>query len=883
MVNLTIDGRAIQAEQGKTILEVARENDIFIPFLCYHPALKPIGSCRICVVEVKPGPPRPLPACATYVAEGQEVVTNSERVLAIRKELMKLVLINHALECPICDKGGECELQDLTHALGVDQVDYEAEPVAPHTDFASLLIERHTDRCITCGRCVRICRDHVGAMAINFMNRGYFTELGSGLLPLDCEFCGSCIDICPVGALINKVFKYRARAWELEKTETACPFCGGGCTYTVQTKNGRILRVVNEDSVLLCGRGRFAFPVVESDGRLKTPLIKENGDFREATWEEAMDFTAQRLKEIIDEAGPAALYGVGSPRATNEANYLFQKFFRAGLGTNNLDNPARLHYLKAVDALAQVFGWPQLTGIDGPAFKAEPFHSPFTVPEEGAKGSGFSFVLGTLDELPKADLALVIGTDVTPELPPLGWALMEARQNDAFKLIVANPRQTKFDRYADLSLRYKPGTERLLVGALVKALLGANPELTPAMSDKGWEEFQEIPKKYGPKEWANRCGIEEFTPFEEAAQLLLQAKSPAIIFGTELLGQEKADQTALALADLFLIIGRPDTPGSKLYPVAEKANTRGVCEVGVLPDRLPGYLPLNAEKAAALYGGKTPPTQPGPNLFEVLDLLEQDDAAAPQALYVLGGDLVRWLPNRSRTAKLLKKLKFIVVQDAFLTDTAQMADVVLPVAVHAEQDGSYLSSGGQLGILAQALSVNGVRPDWQIISDLSARLGYRMSYRNPAHIFQELAQHMPLWAGLAPKLALPCPAVKAELTTQFVPFDPDISLPGRRPITLIIGKVLQHSGSFTAHAPGATLQVTPGGYLRLNPEDAAELELKEGDAVKVISTYGEISATVSFGLDLPPGVAFMPEHFAEPAANELTLNSNLVRVTLQKA
>ncbi|MFZ2088873.1 MAG: molybdopterin-dependent oxidoreductase, partial [Desulfobaccales bacterium] len=551
MVNLTIDGRAIQAEPGKTILEVAKENGIFIPYLCYHPALKPIGSCRICVVEVKPGPPRPLPACATYVAEGQEVVTNSERVLAIRKELMNLVLINHALDCPICDKGGECELQELTHALGVGAVEYEAEPLAPNIDFESRLIERHPDRCVTCGRCVRICRDHVGAMAINFMHRGYYTELGSGLLPLDCEFCGSCVDICPVGALINKPFKYSARAWEMEKTETVCSFCGGGCTYTVQTRDGQIRRVVNEDSVLLCGRGRFGFPVVVSDDRVKTPLIKENGQFREATWDEAMAFTAQRLKEIIDEAGPAAVYGLGSPRATNEANYVFQKFFRSGLGTNNLDNPARLHYLKAVQAMAQVFGWPQISKLEGPKATKEPYHSPYQV-AEGTQGSGFGFVLGTLAELPKADLALVIGTDLTPESPPLGWALMEARQNAAFKLIVANPRQTKFDRYADVSLRYKPGAERLVVAGLMKALVAANPELAPAVQAKGWEEVQELTKKYPPKDWAHRCGLEDFTAFEEAAQLILQAKAPAIIFGTELLGQDKGDQTALALADFFL-------------------------------------------------------------------------------------------------------------------------------------------------------------------------------------------------------------------------------------------------------------------------------------------------------------------------------------------
>ena len=239
MVNLTIDGRAIQAKPGSTILEVAKENGIFIPYLCYHPALKPIGSCRICVVDVKPGPPRPIPACATTVTEGMEVVTTTPKLTALRQELMKLVLINHALECPICDKGGECELQDLTHALAVPTVDLDAVKLPPNPDYVSQMVERHPDRCVTCGRCVRVCRDRVGAMAINFTLRGYFTELASGAQPLDCEFCGSCIDICPVGALINKQFKYRARAWEVAKTEMACPFCGGGCTYQVHTKDGK--------------------------------------------------------------------------------------------------------------------------------------------------------------------------------------------------------------------------------------------------------------------------------------------------------------------------------------------------------------------------------------------------------------------------------------------------------------------------------------------------------------------------------------------------------------------------------------------------------------------------------------------------------------------
>jgi formate dehydrogenase alpha subunit len=865
MVNLTIDGRAFQAKKGSTILEAAKEHGIFIPYLCYHQALKPIGACRICVVEVKPGPPRPLPACATYVAEGQEVVTSSPKLDAIRLELMKLVLINHALDCPICDKGGECELQDLTHSLAVPLVDLEAVQLPPHKDYISRLIERHPDRCVTCGRCVRICRDRVGALAINFTLRGYFTELASGAEPLDCEFCGSCVDICPVGALINKTFKYRARAWEVTKTEMVCPFCGGGCNYELWTKNARALRVTNYDSVLLCGRGRFGFPVVESLDRVQTPLIREKAGFREASWEEALDLVAAKFKEITAVAGPAAIYGVGSPRATNEANYLFQKFFRSGLGTQHMDNPGRYTYVPALKGLAAVFGSPQVTGVEKADKPPLPYHSPLTATAE-ATASGFPLVLGKLKDLPQADVALVVGADVTPELPPLGWALNTALDNDAFRLVLANNRKTKFDRRAHLSLRYKPGSERLLIAGLIKVFLAANPEWTPAFAANGLDEFKQSLDKVSLKEVAAKTGVKEDL-LKETAALLAQAQAPAIIFGTELLGQDQGLQNTLALANLFLLVGRPGAPGSALYPVAEKNNSRGVCEVGVLPEYLPGFLPLEG-------------AEPGPTLPEMLDLLEKNDPQAPQALYLLGGDLLLHLPHRTRVEKLLKKVPFMLVQDAFLTDTAKLAQVVLPVAVHAEQEGTFISSDGSLGLLPQALPVNGVRPDWQIISQLGVKMGFAMSYASPKQVFQELALGMPLWAGMAPKNG--SPAWAAAVAGQFVPFETDISLPGRRPFILLVGKSLQHSGSFTTHEPCGTLTITNQARLALNPADAQNLGLAEGDTAKVTSSQGEISVPVTLTLDLPAGLVFLPEHFSQPPAHRLTLNSNLVRVTIQK-
>jgi len=880
MINLTIDGKALQVKKGKTILEAALENGIHIPHLCYHPAIKAIGSCRICVVEVKPGPPRPQPACTTPVAEGMEVITQSERLQDLRRELVKFILVNHPLDCPWCDKAGECLLQDLTHELGIDVVDYEAVKVPPHIDYESRLIERYATRCVTCGRCVRVCRDRVGASAINFENRGYFTELGCGHVPLECEFCGTCIDICPVGALINKLFKYTARSWELTKTKTVCPYCGGGCNYEVHTKNGRIHRVRSQGSLLLCGRGRFGFGVVEAPERLHQPLIKKDGQLVEAPWDEALDYAARGLKEVIDNAGPEALYGIGSPRATNEANYLFQKFIRAGLGHNNLDSPARYNFARALAGIAAVFGTAQVSGVALESVKKGMYQSPWEVQEE-AKGSGFPFVLGNTQHLSHADVILVIGADVTPEMPTYGWRIMDALKNENFRLVVANPRKTKFDRYANLKLRYQPGSERLLLIGLMEAVLEAQPGYTPHLEAEGFEDFKKTLLKTSLSQVAKQAGVKD-ADLRQAGKLLAQAQAPAIIFGHDLMAQEQGQDNATAVADLFLLIGQTCNKGSALYPIAEKNNSRGVCDVGVMPNYLPGYQSLAEDGGAfAKLWGKPVSEKPGVTLGEMLDQLENNEPEAPRALYVLGGDLVRLLPNRARTERLLQKVRFMVVQDAFLTDTARLADVVLPVAIHAELEGTYTSTDGRLGCLQAALSPNGTRPDWQIITELSQRLGYPMKYGSATAIFAEMAQLMPIWAGIREGHRWPHKKISVSLQGKFVPFPTEISIPGEGKYTLIVGKTLAHSGSYTTHAHGSQT-IMPGAALKINPADAQVLKVQEGEPVKISSNQGEITVPIAMTVELPRGVVFLADHFSDTPANLLTSNSNLCRVQLQK-
>ena len=450
-------------------------------------------------------------------------------------------------------------------------------------------------------------------------------------------------------------------------------------------------------------------------------------------------------------------------------------------------------------------------------------------------------VLGKLDDLPKADMVLVLGADVTPELPPLGWKLHEAKEKDGFKLVVANNRKTKFDRYATLSLRYKPGTERILIAGLIKAFLAANPDWTPAVTATGLDELKEAVKKFTAKEVAAKTGVDE-AQLNEAVALLAQAKAPAIIFGTELLRpRTRASRTPWPWPTSSCWWANPALPAAPFTRWPRRTTPGASAKWASCRDRLPGYLPLNADNAASFFG-KNPVAEPGPNLEEVLDLLEKGDAAAPQALYLLGGDLLRCLPHRSRVEKLLKKVPFIVVQDAFLTDTAKLAQVVLPVAVHAEQEGTFISSTGQLGLLNQALATNGVRPDWQIISQLGAKMGFALKYGNPqGHLPGTGPEDAPV-GRVGPQAQRPLPGFQAGAERRSsCPSRRTSACPGRRPFALVVGKSLQHSGSFTTHHPCGTLSVTPGAKLKINPEDAAGLGLAEGDTAKVISSQGEVS------------------------------------------
>jgi len=346
MVKLKIDGQEVEVPKGTTILDAAKKLGIRIPTLCYHARLTPIGSCRMCVVEVE-GYKHPVPACMTPVDEDIEVITNSDLLYEMRRNALKLMLLNHPLDCPICDKGGECDLQDLVYEFNIEQVEFQEELESKGLpEFATPFIRQWADRCIMCLRCVTACREITGNQAIDIVGKGWDAQI-KVIKPELCKSCGECLFVCPTGALTEKLSKIKGRLWTYERTQTTCPYCGCGCQMELNVYENKIIKVTSKDEIgpnkgSLCIKGRFGFEFVHSEDRLTKPLIKKNGKFEEVEWEEAISYVANKLKEIKEKHGPNAIYGLTSARATNEENYTFQKFFRSIIGTNNIDHCARL-------------------------------------------------------------------------------------------------------------------------------------------------------------------------------------------------------------------------------------------------------------------------------------------------------------------------------------------------------------------------------------------------------------------------------------------------------------------------------------------------------------------------------------------------------------
>lgn len=542
MVSLTIDGKNISVPAGTTILEAARQLGIRIPTLCWLQKVSPTGACRVCAVEVE-GVARNMTACNTPVKEGIVVTTQSEQLTAARKKIMELMLVNHPLDCPVCDAGGECDLQDNCYGLEVARQEYSAVLERLPIRYDWKLLESDPNRCILCEKCVKVDHEIVGCDAIKVTDKGDRTIIDTvDGKPLDCEFCGNCIAACPTGTLISKPFKFKGRPWTFAATPSVCPFCSSGCQIEYHSKEGRIERTTSDDSTFnegnLCINGRFGYAYLNAPNRLTAPLL----DKATASWDQVLDAAVSRIKSIA----PAAMAGIASPRLTNEENFLFAKLIKGAVGSPNLDSEARLGFAQAVATLNRQLG------------------------TDGASA--------TIDRIDMADAILVIGCDLNAESTGVEYRVIKAASKNDAKLVVANMRSVKLKKYANGYLQYAPGGELPLLAGIAKALLAAGVAATGAGSD----EFKASLDAASLADLAAAAGVSE-AALKEAARLLAGSKRPAIIFGTDIVRSAKAVDAVAAVANLAILLGALGKDAGGIFPIDEKNNTLGMLEMGALP------------------------------------------------------------------------------------------------------------------------------------------------------------------------------------------------------------------------------------------------------------------------------------------------------------
>ncbi|MGY0399836.1 MAG: formate dehydrogenase subunit alpha, partial [Ostreibacterium sp.] len=728
-----LDGKTVTAKSGQTIIEVAKDNDIDIPHLCYTEGMRPDGNCRVCVVEVE-GERTLAPSCCRYVTPAMKVTTNNERVLKSQKMVLELL----RTDISNATFSHENELTYWSDKLGVKTGRFEQKSFKPG-DNSHPAIKFNLEVCIRCTRCVRACREEQGNDVLGLAKRGNTAhivfDIDDEVTLSSCVSCGECVQACPTGAL-----SITADTEIIDKVvPSACPYCGVGCLVDYHVKNNKIVKVTGRDGPAnyskLCVKGRFGFDYVNHKHRLTQPMIRKKGalknpkmddydpanpwkHFEPVSWETALDKAAEGLLKAFEEKGGDSIAGFGSAKCSNEEAYLFQKLLRARLKTNHIDHCSRLCHAASVVALLE--------------------------------GIGSGAVSNQVDDVARTDVALIIGSNTTGNHPVAATFMRQAQRDFGTKLIVMDPRRIDLMRTADYAVQFAPDTDVAIINAMIYTIIEENltDEAFIKTRTEGFQTIKQNIKDYSPEKMQTICGVPAKT-IREIARTYANAENAMIYWGMGITQHSHGTDNARCIIALSLITGQIGRPGAGLHPLRGQNNVQGTSDLGVLPMYYPDYQKVDdvamREKFETAWGTTLNPTA-GKMMMDIFHSIEADDITA---MYIMGENPAMSDPDLNHSRKVLSMLKHLVSQDIFFTETAYFADVVLPSSAFAEKTGTFTNTDRRVQLARQAVEMpKGTQQDLWIITEIAKRLGLNWHYNNATDVFAEMRTVMPSYAGI---------------------------------------------------------------------------------------------------------------------------------------